>query len=327
MLPSANVVGSRGYSSRRNASNPLYSGNSAGGLFTKNASSTTKSRNAPPRSVDYFTSGYSSNHINRSQHLPPRDILQNKYSFVDRAYRFIFGLPPSKSQSSQANHDSGSIPVDLASRSISNRSAGSGDYSSRNRSNRQPSSHSNNNKPINPNIYSSNTNSISKRSLKPRHDVSDQFLVDTQGNSTSGNKQIKMYFGEASVHGLNVIVDTDGVLRFRIRKGPNKEESGKDMFLSAMKRLKKEHCSVKEIDGTWEVQSDSVNTEEFCANIKKGMSPEAAARETWTGRLARNLGYTEVVSVSEDREYIRARFVKPNLATVASTEKQCQKCA
>jgi hypothetical protein len=66
------------------------------------------------------------------------------------------------------------------------------------------------------------------------------------------------------------------------------------MFLSAMQRLKQEGVQVNSIRGTWIEGTDSVNSAQYLSNLSKGMTPQQAAANTWTGRIAASQGYTNV---------------------------------
>ncbi|MBB3761893.1 hypothetical protein [Xanthomonas arboricola] len=48
------------------------------------------------------------------------------------------------------------------------------------------------------------------------------------------------------------------------------------------------------IRGTWIEGTDSVNAAEYLTNIDRGMSPQRAAANTWTGRMAEKYGFTNV---------------------------------
>ncbi len=133
----------------------------------------------------------------------------------------------------------------------------------------------------------------SGRELVPRINVASRFSFRRKKNG-----RIEMKFGDPEVHGLEVSVDKEGVMGLNILKSPLAPESGVDMILSAMERLKKEGVSVEKIRGYWIDGTNSVNAAEYKANIQKNMTPKAAAAETWTGRLARALGYGKVESVT-----------------------------
>lgn len=95
-------------------------------------------------------------------------------------------------------------------------------------------------------------------------------------------------------------VDKKGTLGFDIRSAPNHpymDASGTDMFSSAMIRLNKEGITVNKIRGAWLSGTDSVNAAEYSANLAKGMDANAAALNTWTGKMAQKYGYTKVESI------------------------------
>jgi hypothetical protein len=98
-------------------------------------------------------------------------------------------------------------------------------------------------------------------------------------------------------HGLAIYVDKNGILGSDIRAQGDASVlgSGRDMFLSAMQRLRADGVNVSAIRGLWLPGSrkDSVNWVEFHENLPT-MSPQAAAANTWTGRIAADLGYTQV---------------------------------
>lgn len=66
------------------------------------------------------------------------------------------------------------------------------------------------------------------------------------------------------------------------------------MFASAMQRLDQEGVQVNAIRGTWIEGTDSVNAAEYLSNLDRGMSPQQAAANTWTGRMAARYGFTNV---------------------------------
>lgn len=129
--------------------------------------------------------------------------------------------------------------------------------------------------------------------LSARIDLSDQFKF-----AITKDGYVSMRYGNPEIHGLVVSVDKKGVLGFEIRAGGNSETqgSGRDMFISAMKRLEKEGVEVSNIRGTWIQGTDSVNAKQYLSNLK--LMPEMdAARNTWTGRIASDFGFSKVESV------------------------------
>jgi hypothetical protein len=120
-------------------------------------------------------------------------------------------------------------------------------------------------------------------------------------------------FGE---HGLNATIDENGRLSFEVRAQGDVSQlgSGTDMFASMMLRLNREGIQVNGITGTWISGGDSVNASEFASNLEAGMTPENAALNTWTGRIAGKYGYTSVTvpqSTIPNTQF--AYFRKPGL--------------
>jgi hypothetical protein len=132
--------------------------------------------------------------------------------------------------------------------------------------------------------------------LTPRVDISDRFNVQS---FKDGSRTYK-YGNPEGVHGLEVHVDADGVLGFNIRAQGDSaiHGSGRDMFNSAMLRLKQDNVNVNQIRGYWESGTDSVNYSQFSNNIN-AMSQEQAALNTWTGQLAKDHGFGNIVSIHE----------------------------
>jgi len=89
--------------------------------------------------------------------------------------------------------------------------------------------------------------------------------------------------------GVLAQVDSSGVLNLAIEKGLG-TPSGSAMFDDAMKAV---GPNVKAIRGTWNTgMPDNLNS--FNEAIKSGMSPEAAARATFTGKMAGRYRFTGV---------------------------------
>ncbi|SAL02599.1 hypothetical protein AWB80_08396 [Caballeronia pedi] len=128
----------------------------------------------------------------------------------------------------------------------------------------------------------------------PRVDVTNEFVSRT---SKSGITTLQ-YGDPDGVHGLLVNVDRQGVLGFDIRSPAGgssfSDASGTDMFASAMQRLNQDGVSVSAIRGVWIEGTDSVNAGQYRANLSSGMSPQQAAANTWTGRIAERYGYTNI---------------------------------
>jgi hypothetical protein len=161
----------------------------------------------------------------------------------------------------------------------------------------------NNRRPLNGESHEEMTDEIVRRmengsnsNLLPRVDISNRFNVQL---FEDGSRTYR-YGNPDEVHGIEVHVDADGVLGFNIRAQGDSaiHGSGRDMFNSAMLRLERDNVQVNQIRGYWESGTDSVNFTQYTNNINS-MSPEQAALNTWTGRLARDHGFGNVVSIQE----------------------------
>ena len=71
--------------------------------------------------------------------------------------------------------------------------------------------------------------------------------------------------------------------------------TGTDMFASGMRRLSADGVQVNAIRGYWIEDSGSVNLQQYTENLNT-MDPQAAAANTWTGRIAGRYGYLQVSS-------------------------------
>lgn len=67
------------------------------------------------------------------------------------------------------------------------------------------------------------------------------------------------------------------------------------MFASGMRRLSADGVQVNAIRGYWIEDSGSVNLQQYTENLNT-MDPQAAAANTWTGRIAGRYGYLQVSS-------------------------------
>ncbi|RKP43266.1 hypothetical protein, partial [Trinickia fusca] len=136
--------------------------------------------------------------------------------------------------------------------------------------------------------------SIALKPPIPRVNVADDFAYRENKNGS-----VTLQYGDPEgVHGLIVNVDRQGVLGFDIRSAPGgsslSNASGTDMFASAMERLEREGVQVNAIRGMWIGGTDSVNAAQYLSNLDRGMPPQQAAANTWTGRMVARYGYTNV---------------------------------
>ncbi len=112
--------------------------------------------------------------------------------------------------------------------------------------------------------------------------------------------------------GLDAYVDASGVLRLEVKSGARRQQygSGTEMFDDMMSTMNK-NGQVNEILGQWSnTPGLTSNFDAMLSNLKAGMSPDAAALDTWTGRQAARYGFTNVeVSGNATSGYI-ASFTK-----------------
>jgi hypothetical protein len=144
--------------------------------------------------------------------------------------------------------------------------------------------------------------------FKPTVDVTNQ--LDVQ--NISDDYTSFQYLSPESGHGIAGFVD-EGVLSFNVRAQGDRQTlgSGKDMFYGAVERMKNEGIAFDKIRGTWVPGSDSVNAAEYQKNLTNGMSAEDAAKNTWTGRLAADQGFTKVGAIEDWGDFVNVTFEKP----------------
>ena len=142
----------------------------------------------------------------------------------------------------------------------------------------------------------------------PRINVADEF------EHTSTNGYHTYDYGDLDTgHGLGISVDPDGRLGFEISALGDSTTlgSGRDMFNSAMIRMRADGVEVTEIQGNWIGQSGSVNHQQYVEGIGQGLSPQQAATNTWTGQVAADYGYTNVEVVLDSINNVIVRFGLP----------------
>jgi hypothetical protein len=155
-----------------------------------------------------------------------------------------------------------------------------------------------NTRPVDSGINESTANTpptvASKQPSQPRVDLTDKFAAKKHRN---GATELR-YGNPDNGHGLIVHVDKDGVLGFDIRAQGDVATlgSGKDMFISAMNRLRQDGVTVNKIRGYWIEGTDSVNSLQFLKNLEI-MPVHDAAKNTWTGRIAEEAGFPTIEKV------------------------------
>lgn len=113
--------------------------------------------------------------------------------------------------------------------------------------------------------------------------------------------------------GIEGIVNSDGSLFFWVRKS-TETPPGHLMFRDLMTAV---GDNVRTIHGHWMATENArSNLDEFNAGIRSELTPEEAAQNTFTGRWARDWGFTEVTVSSEDgftghSSTVNAKFTRP----------------
>ncbi|WP_412030565.1 polymorphic toxin-type HINT domain-containing protein [Deinococcus yunweiensis] len=101
----------------------------------------------------------------------------------------------------------------------------------------------------------------------------------------------------------------NGVLKLAVKKAPG-TPSGREMFEEAWGQL---GSKVQQIEGYWMPGGDMAdNFVSFNNALATGLSPEQAAMQTWTGKMAASKGFTQVIRVEVgERGVIQVLFGKP----------------
>ncbi len=85
---------------------------------------------------------------------------------------------------------------------------------------------------------------------------------------------------------------------------PPAKYRGQDLYDFMMSYLNDKDIPVHEISGRWYTGEElGTNAQQFFLNLEKGMSPENAALETWSGKQARRYGFdhAKILSVTGNR--------------------------
>lgn len=106
-----------------------------------------------------------------------------------------------------------------------------------------------------------------------------------------GGTSYANHYGGDTAYGIKGWVTESGVLHVEVRVGPD-TPSGREMFRDLMIEL---GDRVEAIQAEWfDGGALTDNLDSFNAGVQEGLTPEEAARRTFTGTLAEELGYTEV---------------------------------
>lgn len=148
----------------------------------------------------------------------------------------------------------------------------------------------------------------------PRVDVADSIKVKRRANgSVDLDYKYPDRHGLAATIGHDKEVGLDGVLGFEIKAGGDASTlgSGKDMFYSLMQRAESEGVAVNGVRAYWIDGTNSTNYMGYRAGLESGLTPHAAALQTWTGQRAADFGFTHVSAVVDNGRTIKAWFVRP----------------
>ena len=100
---------------------------------------------------------------------------------------------------------------------------------------------------------------------------------------------------QGTQEGIHGTVTADGTLRYTVRTS-ERTPSGQEMFDGLWDAI---GGDVRRIRGAWRaVPRWTANLDTFNDGIRQGLSPEQAALRTWTGKMARRKGFTEVVDIN-----------------------------
>ncbi|WP_157163330.1 DUF6782 family putative metallopeptidase [Nocardia aobensis] len=106
-----------------------------------------------------------------------------------------------------------------------------------------------------------------------------------------GGTSYANHYGGDTAYGIKGWVTESGVLHVEVRVGPD-TPSGREMFRDLMNEL---GDRVEAIQAEWfDGGALTDNLDSFNAGVQEGLTPQEAARRTFTGTLAEELGYTEV---------------------------------
>jgi RHS repeat-associated protein len=135
-------------------------------------------------------------------------------------------------------------------------------------------------------------------------------LTNTLANMSGSSSGSKLYGNNYDSSGLGIVAELkdSGEFSLAVKKGVG-TPSGRDMFNDAWTALGGDKAT--SIRGIWR-DADGMrdNLDSFRKAIANGLTPEQAAFETWTGKMAREKGFTRIVSVEEISDGVDVVFGK-----------------
>lgn len=108
----------------------------------------------------------------------------------------------------------------------------------------------------------------------------------------------------------------DGMMQYMIRAGGDRTQSGyaKEMFLTMVEEFKQNGVKINQIDDYWPAKTAmTTNNHQFWANVDKGHSLEQAAKKTFTGQRAAEIGLSDVYIPDEVRAIVKNNARNENL--------------
>ncbi len=100
----------------------------------------------------------------------------------------------------------------------------------------------------------------------------------------------------------------DEIMQYMIRAGGDRAKSGyaKEMFLTMVETFKQNGVKISQIDDHWPAKTAmTTNNHQFWANVDKGHSPEEAAKKTFTGQRAAEMGLSDVYIPDEVKTIVK----------------------
>lgn len=100
----------------------------------------------------------------------------------------------------------------------------------------------------------------------------------------------------------------DGVMEYMIRAGGDRTQSGyaKEMFLTMVETFKQNGVKINQIDDHWPAwNAMTTNNHQFWNHVDNGESLENAARKTFTGQRAAEIGLSDVSITDEVRAIVK----------------------
>lgn len=134
-----------------------------------------------------------------------------------------------------------------------------------------------------------NTVTASGRKMR---DFSEHMKFYPDLEDIDGTKLQRVFYNPIDGHSINGYVDMQGQLHYHIIKSDGERFGhGDEMFASMLEKFRQHGVEVQSIRDVWRTGGrDSTNGLQYLDAISRGLPPEEAAFETFTGRQAKALG-------------------------------------